>query len=480
MQDTIVKEDFLYSAVAERFENQIENNILKTGDKLMSLRALSKEQGISISTAYKAYIELENKGLIEARPKSGYFVRFSPSQYLKTPELPKPASGLVKVNVEEMLRIVYKTISKDGIVKLATATPSSELIPEAKLNKAMMEAIRRSPHSCTAYEDVQGNLTLRKQIAKHAFNWNGNIRPDDIVTSQGCMEALGFCLKAVTQPGDTVAMESPTYFGIFNVMISLGLKVLEIPTDGETGVNIEYLETALQSNTVKACLFVPNFGNPSGGLMPDHRKKQLVELLAKHKIPLIEDDIYGEMYFGKTRPKTCKSYDKEGMVMLCSSISKTLAPGYRVGWCIPGKFMDKIISIKLNSTVSSATPTQAAVGLFFETGRYDLHMRKMRKSLHTQCLRYTQAISDYFPKDTKVSRPQGGYVLWIEMNEQVNAFELFEKALKENISIAPGQIFSTDARFTNYIRISFGAPYNDSIDKSLKKLGKLVESLSRF
>ncbi|SEI97247.1 DNA-binding transcriptional regulator, MocR family, contains an aminotransferase domain [Dyadobacter koreensis] len=477
MQETLSKDDFLYMAVAERFENQIEKNILKTGDKLISLRALSKEQGISISTAYKAYIELENKGFIEARPKSGYFVRFSPSQYLKTPDSPKPSSGLVKVDVEEMLRIVYKTLSQEGVVKLATATPSRELIPEAKLNKAMMEAIRRSPNSCTAYEDVQGNLTLRKQIAKYAFNWNGNITSDDVVTSQGCMEALGFCLKAVTQPGDTVAMESPTYFGIFNVMTSLGLKVLEIPTDAETGVDIEYLENALHTNPVKACLFVPNFGNPSGGLMPDHRKKQLVELLAKHQIPLIEDDIYGEMYFGKTRPKTCKSYDKEGLVMLCSSISKTLAPGYRVGWCIPGKFMDKIISIKLNSTVSSATPTQAAVGLFFETGRYDLHMRKMRKALHTQCLRYIQAISDYFPKDTKVSRPQGGYVLWIEMNKNVNAFELFEKALQEKVSIAPGQIFSTDARFTNYIRISFGAPYSEFIDKSLKKLGKIVESL---
>jgi len=478
MAETLIKDDFLYSVIAERFENQIENNILKTGDKLMSLRALSKEQGISISTAYKAYIELENKGLIEARPKSGYFVRFSPSQYPKTPQSPKPAASILKVDVEELLRIVYKTLSQEGVVKLATATPSSELIPEAKLNKAMMEAIRRSPNSCTAYEEIQGNLTLREQVAKYAFNWNGNITSEDVVTTQGCMEALVFCLKAVTQPGDTVAMESPTYFGIFNVMLSLGLKVLEIPTDAETGVDLEYLEQALNTTPVKACLFVPNFGNPTGGLMPDHRKKQLVELLAGRQIPLIEDDIYGEMYFGKTRPKTCKSYDKEGMVMLCSSISKTLAPGYRVGWCIPGKFMDKVISIKLNSTVSSATPTQAAVGVFFETGRYDLHMRKMRKSLHTQCLRYIQAISDYFPKDTKVSRPQGGYVLWIEMNRKVNAFELFQKALQEKVSIAPGQIFSTDARFTNYIRISFGAPYNDSIDKSLKKLGKLAESLS--
>jgi len=477
MTETLIKEEFLYAEVAERFENQIENNILKTGDKLMSLRALSKEQGISISTAYKAYIELENKGYIEARPKSGYFVRFSPSQYLKTPESPSAVLPAIKADSDEILRLVYKTINQEGIVRLSLATPSAGLIPEAKLNKAMMEALRRSPNSCTAYETLQGNSILRKQIAKYAFNWNGNITEDDVVTTQGCMEALVFCLKAVTEPGDTVAIENPTYFGIFNVMKSLGLKILEIPTDAETGISLEYLETVLETVSVKACLFVPNFSNPTGGMMPDTRKKQLVDLLAKHQIPLIEDDIYGDMYFGKTRPRCCKSYDKEGLVMLCSSVSKTLAPGYRVGWCIPGRFKDKVISIKLNHSVSSATPTQAAVAIFFETGRYDLHMRNLRKALHTQCLRYIQAIADYFPKDSKVSRPQGGYVLWIEMNKNVDAYELFEKAIRENVSIAPGQVFSTDARFTNYIRISFGAPYTDAIDKSLTKLGKLISGM---
>ncbi|MBE9463009.1 PLP-dependent aminotransferase family protein [Dyadobacter subterraneus] len=478
MDITISKEEFLYTQIAERFETQIENNILKTGDKLLSVRALSREQGISISTAFKAYIELENKGFIEARTKSGYFVRYNPAKIPKTPDSPQTETDFVNVGVDEMLRMVYKTMNQEGVVKLSQAVPSDDLIPLAKLSKVMMEAIRKSSNSCTGYEEIQGNVMLRKQIAKYAFNWNGNITGNDVVTTQGCMEALVFCLKAVTEPGDTVAIDSPTYFGIFNVMQSLGLKVLEIPTDPQTGTDIEYLEKAIEKIPVKACLFVTNFSNPLGVFMPDHRKKQLVQLLAKRQIPLIEDDIYGEMYFGKTRPKTCKSFDKEGLVMLCSSVSKTLAPGYRVGWCIPGKFIDKVISLKLTHSVSSATPTQAAIGLFFETGRYDLHMRKMRKALHTQCLRYTQAISEYFPKETKVSRPLGGYVLWIEMNKKVNGFDLFQQAMKHNISIAPGQIFSTDARFTNYIRISFGTPYNEEIEKSLQKLGRLVENMS--
>ncbi|MCF0055669.1 PLP-dependent aminotransferase family protein [Dyadobacter sp. CY356] len=477
MDNPIVKEEFLYAQIADRFESQIQNNILKTGDKLLSVRALSREQGISISTAFKAYIELENKGYIEARAKSGYFVRYNPAKILKPQHTPKTETNFENIGLDEMLKMVYKTMSQEGVVKLSQAVPSEELIPMAKLSKVMMEAIRKSPTSCTGYEEIQGNSTLRKQVAKHAFSWNGNITENEVVTTQGCMEALVFCLKAVTEPGDTVAIDSPTYFGIFNVMKSLGLKVLEIPTDPDTGADLEYLEKAIEKIQVKACLFVTNFANPLGVIMPDNRKKQLVELLAKNQIPLIEDDIYGEMYFGKARPKTCKSFDKEGLVMLCSSVSKTLAPGYRVGWCIPGKFIDKVISLKLTHSVSSASPTQAAIGLFFETGRYDLHMRNMRKALHTSCLRYIQAISEYFPDDTKVSRPQGGYVLWIEMNKKVNGFELFQKAMKENISVSPGQIFSTDARFTNYIRISFGTPYNEEIEKSLQKLGKLVESM---
>jgi DNA-binding transcriptional MocR family regulator len=231
----------------------------------------------------------------------------------------------------------------------------------------------------------------------------------------------------------------------------------------------------MSEKSIKACLFVPTFSNPLGYCMTNEKKKKLVELLAKNEVPLIEDDIYGEMYFGKTRPRTCKSYDKHGLVMLCSSISKTLAPGYRVGWCIPGRFKEQIINLKLMHALSSASPTQAAIGHFLETGRYDLHMRNLRKALHTQCLRYTQAIAEYFPQDIKVSRPQGGYGLWIELDKKIDAFELYEQALVYNISISPGQIFSTDSRFTNFIRISFGTPYNDEIDNSLKTLGRLLK-----
>lgn len=471
------QDEFLYVQVAERLEEQIQKGLIKTGERLVSVRQLSKEQGISISTAFKAYSSLEIRGLVEARPKSGYYVKFSPREY---PQLAAPVQQPLrldpqKVSACDMIRMVYDNLSEERIVRLSLAAPALELLPMAKLNKSLAEAIRECTHSCIGYEQLQGNKRLRKQIAKYAFSWGGRISEEDVVTTQGCMEALVFCLKAVTQPGDTVAIESPTYFSIFNVMQSLGLKVLELPTHPETGVDLDQLEQVLAQVPIKACLFVTNFTNPCGACMPDAHKKRLVELLAHQQIPLIEDDIYGELYFGKTRPRTCKSYDKEGLVLYCSSVSKSLAPGYRVGWCIPGRFKDQVLNLKMMHTVSAATPTQAAIGLFFETGRFDLHMRKLRKALHTQCLRYIQAVTEYFPADTKVSRPAGGYALWVEMNKGINAFDLYQEAMHQKISIAPGQIFSTDARHSNFIRISFGMPYTPEMDHSMRVLGELVQ-----
>ena len=471
------EKEFLYVQIASRIAHQIRQNLLKKGDKLPSVRALSEEQRISISTAYKAYVELENTGMIEARPKSGYYVKFSSNRMSEIPSVQLPLKQMEQSDVSQMIALVYQQVSGEGIIGLSRAAPPVNLIPVAKLNKSMMEALRQSGSGNTSYEHLQGNISLRRQVAKNAFNWGGNITADEVVTTHGCMEALVFCLRAITNPGDLVAIESPAYFGIFNLMLSLNLKVLEIPADAETGLNLEYLEKALETLPVKACLFVPNFSNPTGSCMPDARKRQLVKLLSEKQIPMIEDDIYGEIYFGKSRPRTCKSYDLQGLVMLCSSVSKSIAPGYRVGWCIPGIFKDQVLNIKMIHTVSSSAPTQAAIAHFFETGRYDLHMRNLRKVLYTQCLRYMQGIEKYFPEGTMISRPRGGYALWIELDKSINAFELYNAAIAQQISIAPGQIFSTDSRFSNFLRISFGAVYDDAIDKSLQVLGEIIHKL---
>jgi DNA-binding transcriptional MocR family regulator len=469
-----MKPDHKYYEVADRIETLIERKILKTGDKLLSVRALSKEQGISLSTAFQAYYLLESKGLVEARPQSGYYVKYTREYTLNLPKICAPPDDAIPVSVDDMINSVYVDLNSEKLLNFSTAAPAIELLPTAKLNKAVMHVLRESKTSCLHYEHIQGNVMLRKQIARQAFNWGGTPSEDDIIVTAGAIEALSLCVKAITQPGDAIAIESPTYFAIFQVMESHGLKVVEIPTNPVTGVDLDYLEKAIPRFDIKACLFVNNFNNPLGSCMPDENKKRLVDMLAKKEIPLIEDDIYGELYFGRTRPKTCKTFDKKGLVLHCASFSKSLAPGFRIGWVIPGKFKEKVIRLKRMHTVSTNTLTQAAIAEFLTKGRYELHLRHLRKALHTQSLRYMQAIAEYFPEDICLTRPQGGFTLWIEMNKKINAYKLHKRALKHSIGVAPGQIFSSQGRFENCFRISYGLPWDNDIDQGIQTLGKLV------
>jgi DNA-binding transcriptional MocR family regulator len=472
-----ISSDHLYLQVADGIEKMIGEETLRIGDKLPSVRVLSEEYGISMGTAFQAYYHLEGKGLVEARPKSGYYVRFN---FRRMPALPRMAAAETvasEVSVEEMISTVFNSISSDDLINFSVAAPPIELLPAARLNKMLMHAMRSARHHGIQYEHMQGNPELRRQLAKLAFNWGGKYSEEDVVVTAGCLEALFMCLKAVTKPGDLVAIENPTYFGIFQLIENLGLKALEMPADPVTGIDPAQLERAISKFPVKACVFVPNFSNPVGSCMPDENKRALVELITRHRIPLIEDDIYGELYFGRHRPKTCKSYDREGWVLQCSSVSKSLAPGYRIGWTLPGRFKEQVVRLKLMHTISSTTITQVAIAHFLSLGRYEYHLKKLRKALHTQCLRYVQGIMQYFPENTKVSRPQGGFVLWVELDKKINAYRLYQEAVRHHISIGPGALFSARKQFGNCLRISYAQPWSPGVEDGLKTLGKLIRKM---
>ena len=470
-----VSSDPLYLQIAGGLEKMIGDEILKIGDKLPSVRILSDEHGVSMGTAFQAYYHLEAKGLIEARPKSGYYVRFNMRRMPGLPRIVDPEPVESEVSVQEMIATVYRNISSDDMVNFSISAPPLSLLPAARLKKSMLHAIRNSRKQGILYEHIQGNPELRRQLARHSFNWGGKFTAEDVVVTAGCMEALVMCLKAVTRPGDMVAIENPTFFGIFQVIESLGLKALEMPTDPVTGIEPVQLAAAIKKFPIKACVFVPTFGNPLGSCMPDKKKEELVQLITRHRIPLIEDDIYGEMYFGAHRPRTCKSFDKEGWVLYCNSLSKSLAPGYRIGWTIPGRFTEQVLLTKLMHTVTGTTLTQEAAAHFLGIGRYDYHLKKLRKALHTQCLRYLQGIMTWFPPDVKVSRPQGGFVLWIELPRQLNAYRLYQQAFRRGVSVAPGQLFSARAQFGNCVRLSYARPWDPEVEEALKTLGSLVK-----
>jgi DNA-binding transcriptional MocR family regulator len=284
---------------------------------------------------------------------------------------------------------------------------------------------------------------------------------------------LHICLRAVARRGDTVALESPAYYGLLQLIESLGIRAIEIPAHPRSGMDLDVLEEVLSRHRIKACLAIPNFNNPLGSAMPDEAKERLVAMLARRDVPLIEDDIYGDLQFGETRPRAAKAFDTHGLVMLCSSFSKTVAPGYRVGWAAPGRFREEVEQLKFAQSVATATLPQMAIAEFLENGGYDHHLRALRRRLAAQVARMSEAIAEHFPPGTRVSRPAGGFVLWVELPPGASALALHERALARGISIAPGPIFSAKHRFSNYIRVSCGYPWSDLHDHAVRTLGRL-------
>jgi DNA-binding transcriptional MocR family regulator len=470
-----MKKDFLYVEIADKIAGLIRNEVLRTGDRLPSVRMLCLEYGISMNTAKRIFLELEAQSLIESKPQSGYFVSRLPYRRLPLPEVSKPSAVNIGKEPVDLIRKVYATVGKNDLTLFSVGVPSDELLPLAKLNKEMMRATRELRDSGTGYEQLQGNEKLRRMIAARSISWGGSLRENDLVTTAGGMNALSFCMMALGKPGDTIAMESPCYPGILQLAVGLGLKVLELPTHPTTGIEMDALKKVIPK--INLCLLVPNFNTPLGSCMPDENKREVVRLLARHGIPLIEDDIYGDLYFGAQRPKCCKSFDKNGTVLWCSSISKTLAPGYRVGWVAPGRYMEQILKLKLVHAISSPTITHEAVANFLKSGRYESHLRKMRQTLQSNCQHFMQTIAEYFPEGTKTSRPQGGLALWVEFNKKVNTMELFDTAIKQRISIAPGRMFTLQNQFENCMRLSIGLPWSEEVRNRLKLLGRLVAGM---
>lgn len=473
LQHVKMAKEILYLKIANTLEEQILSGTLRMGDKLPSIRSVQKIYKVSINTVIQAFLFLESKSLIESRPRSGFYVSKTSNRKFALPSasMPKVAEGTN--NPENLIVRVFEILKDKDIRQFSLGIPDNALLPIAKLNKGLVKVINGIEASGTAFEPAQGSLNLRRNIAKWSLVMNGKLTEDDLVTTIGTTNAIFHCLMAVTKPGDTIATESPVYFGILQLAKSMGLNVIELPTHPVTGIDISALKKVLHN--ISACCFTTNFSNPMGSLMPDENKKELVELLTLHNIPLIEDDLFGNLFFGGSRPKPCKLFDSEGIVMWCGGVSKTLAPGYRVGWVAPGKFKDKVIRQKLVQTVALPSLYQEVIADFMEYGRYDHHLRGFRQTLHTNCLKFQRAIEEYFPENTRISQPQGGLFLWLELGKSIDTSELYDVALKQKLSFAPGNMFSQYNQFKNCMRLNFALQWDDKLEYDLMRLGKIVK-----
>jgi DNA-binding transcriptional MocR family regulator len=470
-------QDNLYQQVAGKMAALIHAGVLRPGDRIPSVRRAKVQHGVSLATIVQAWLMLENQGLIEARPRSGYFVRALPRAVPMKPAPGRAGKAVTVVGVGAMQAELFRQARQPGVVPLGAASPGPDLFPWAKLSRTMAGVSRRMGKHGLSYDMPPGSEALRRQIARRSLDWGTNLAADGIITTCGGTEALMLCLRAVTKPGDVVAVESPTYFCILQAIEELGLKALEIPMNPRDGMDLDVLEQAVRTRLIAACVAVPNFNNPLGSLMPDAHKQRLLAILTKRDIPLIEDDIYGDLHFSPQRPRVVQSWDTSGLVMLCGSFSKTLAPGYRVGWVAPGRFYDKVLALKLTSTLATGTLPQEAIAEFVANGGYDHYLRGVRQTYATQVQQMAEAVANCFPSGVRISQPAGGFVLWVELPPTVNALELQARALAEGISIAPGPLFSARQGFPHFIRLNSGHPWNARQKRAIATLGVLVRKM---
>ncbi|MGD9236001.1 MAG: PLP-dependent aminotransferase family protein [Desulfobacterales bacterium] len=474
------KRIFRYRHLAEEIEQKILSGTYHPGERLPSIRKMHKQSSLSISTIYHAYLELESMGLVEARPKSGYYVNPVALQNLKIPRFKKASFPPKKVRLSSMINSVISAISNPYFLPLGSTVVDANLMPFKHFSRILKTLSHVDLKSMISYSPSEGYAELRRQIALRTVGVLEGIAPEDIIITNGCMEAVALSLLAVARPGDTIAVETPTNFGFLQLLQELGLMVMEVPADPRYGVDIGELEKIFCRNTIKACLLIPNFHNPLGALMPDDHKVRLIQLINQYGVAVIEDDISSELHFGRKRPMPLKSYDTQDRVLTCSSFSKSLAAGLRIGWLIPGKrYMEKIQNLKAATTVSTSTLDQYLISQYLAEGAFERHVRRLRHSIKKQVVRTAFAIQKHFPPATRLAIPDGGTLLWVELPPQVDGLQVYRRALENHIAIIPGEVCSNSRQFHNFIQIGCGSPFTEVMEKGIMKLGEIVSDLLR-
>lgn len=462
----------LYQQIVSKTRDSIISEQFRFGDQLPSVRKMSADYRVSVGTVLNAYLQLEKEGFIQSKPQSGFYVTYKNT----STKIPDHQAIPVDVEISDLVSMIFKTSQGNGFLSLGASSVPASLFPLNKLNKIGRELIRNNPEHSSSYLYPPGLEDLRVQIAKNCTYFGKTVKPEEIVITSGTIDAVNLCLRSVAGPGDTVIVESPSYYGILQSIEYFNMKAIEVPSHPRTGIDLEILSKILKKQKVKACVITANFNNPTGALMPEENKKLFVKMMSRYDISIIEDDVFGALYFSDSPPKPLFAYDEEGIVQYCSSFSKTLSPGLRVGWAIPGKFQSRVEKLKYMASMATASFPQYVVARYLQSGGYERHLRKLRKSLENNMTAMINAIYSHFPIGTHVMLPQGGGLLWVKLPEYIDLDILTQEAIKRKISIAPGKLFSMTQNFKNYVRFTCWLDFDSSIDDAFKMLGELMKA----
>ncbi|AJP56282.1 2-aminoadipate aminotransferase [Pandoraea vervacti] len=471
----------LYETLAGDIEGQIRKGVYQPGERLPSVRQTSQQRQISITTVIRAYLLLESRGLIVSRPQSGYFVsaREGGGAQLASPVSPKPIAISASVDVSRLVLSTLRSISANDAVPLGSPYPDPAAFPFEKLNRYAYSAARDDSLRGMKNALPPGHPKLIRQIAKRYSEKGVSVDPAEIIVTVGATEAINLCLQAVAKPGDVVAVESPTFYAMLHAIERMGMKAIEIPTDPARGIDVQALAAIAKEQRIAACMVMPNFQNPLGFEMPDDAKRALVALATELEMPIIENGVYNELYYGESYPTTLKQFDTAGLVLHCSSFSKTLASAYRIGWALPGRYRDQVEKLKFLNTLTTASIPQIAIAEFLERDGYEHHLRRLRKTYAQQANLMKAIVTRFFPEGTRLSNPAGGYVLWVELPRAVDGMKLYEQALERGITIGPGYMFSASGSYPNFIRLNYSTPWSPEIEQAVITVGKLAGACAR-
>ena len=465
----------LYHDLADRIAELIRKGTFVPGSRLPSVRRMSREQGVSVTTVIEAYGRLEDRGAIEPRARSGYYVSAPKVAAWELPRPAKAASKPVAVKCPDIFAAMVEAVADPKVVQFGAAVPGDAIIPGKRLASISNAITRRLGAAAYRYSMTPGRIELRTAVARRMLTAGVKTGPADVITTLGATEALSLALRATTRPGDLVAVEAPTYFGILHLIKDLGLQVVEIPMDSREGIDLDMLDDVSSRLPLKACIVQPSYQNPVGSCMGDDAKRRLVALAASRDFTVIEDDLYGELGHAGPRPRALAHFDRDDRVILCGSVSKCLAPGLRVGWILPGKHIDEVKRLKTIHNLANATVSELVVAEFFNSGGYDRHLRRVRGLYAAQCARVREAILQSFPDGTRVNQPMGGFVLWIEMSPDFDSERFAANALRKGISLMPGSFFTATCRLKHCLRLSCGGACDERALKAIATLGKLAQ-----
>ena len=467
----------LYEQFADDIQNLIRNGVYRPGDRVPSIRQASQHHRLSITTVLHAYLLLESRGLLESRPQSGYFVSQTNETVRAQPRGLKPSKPVAissSVDVSRLVLSTLRSIGEDNAIPLGSPYPDPCLFPSEKLNRYAYTAGRDKSMWGVTNALPPGHPGLLRQIARRHLENGMSIDPNEIIVTVGATEAINLSLQAVAKPGDVIAVESPTFYAMLHAIERMGMKAIEVSTHPEYGIDIAALAAITRSQRVAACMVMPNFQNPLGFQMPDERKRELVAFSASVDMPIIENGVYNELYFGNKHPSTLKAFDTKGLVLHCSSFSKSLTAAYRIGWALPGRYRDQLEKLKFLNTLATPLIPQVAIAEFLERDGYEHHLRRVRKTYAQQAKLMRATVARFFPEGTRMSNPAGGYVLWIELSPRVDALRLYQLALQEGITIGPGYMFSISDNYRHCIRLNYSSSWSATIQQAIIKVGKLA------